>query len=88
MSRFSLGRLYITPGAHGALTPADVWLALCRHCRGDWGQLDPDDRKENEAALQQGRRLLSAYHSRQGVAFWIITEADRSATTVLLPEDY
>jgi len=62
--------------------------ALQRHVAGDWGELDEEDKKANDGALQTGERLLSAYQSATGTKFWIITEADRSVTTVLLPEDY
>ena len=62
--------------------------ALRRHARGDWGDLDDEDRKANDRALQEGSRLFSAYKTKAGVKFWIITEADRSATTVLLPDEY
>lgn len=63
-------------------------LALARHAAGDWGDLSPDDVAANNAALTNGGRLLSEYKAGDGVVFWIITEADRSATTFLLPEDY
>ena len=62
--------------------------ALSRHVKGDWGELDEDDRQGNERSLREGYRLLSSYTSKSGTKFWIITEADRSVTTVLLPEDY
>jgi len=63
-------------------------MGIQRHQAGDWGDLDTHDRQENERALQHGGRLFSQYHSNAGVKFWIITEADRSSTCVLLPEDY
>jgi len=66
----------------------DMMAAIQWHQAGDWGDLPEEDRQENELSLQQGFRLLSAYSSAQGVRFWIITEGDRSVTTVLLPEDY
>ncbi len=62
--------------------------AINRHVRGDWGNLDEAGRLENELSLREGFRLLSAYRSVAGVKFWVITEADRSATTILLPEEY
>jgi hypothetical protein len=70
------------------LHPADIQSALSRHANGDWGDVDETDRKENELSLEKGFRLLSVYKDRNDAKFWIITEADRSATTVLLPEDY
>jgi hypothetical protein len=87
-ARFSLGALVSTPGVLEALTPDEILTALSRHVRGDWGDLDEEDRQENELSLREGFRLLSAYRSSKGVKFWIITEADRSVTTVLLPEEY
>lgn len=85
---FSLGHCVITANANDALHPQDVKLALVRHVNGDWGELCEDDRKENELALRQGHRLFSVYRDRAGVKFYCITEHDRSATTILLPEDY
>ena len=67
---------------------ADIPIALGRHAAGDWGDVCEADRRENELSVNQRLRLLSVYRDRNGVKFWIITEADRSATTVLLPEDY
>ncbi len=86
--RFALGRTSITRGALAELPQADVLKALGRHARGDWGDVCGDDKQANNDALTSGARLLSAYHTTGGVKFWIITEADRSATTVLLPEEY
>ena len=86
--RFPLGQIVITPNALDRLNPFDVCACLRRHVRGDWGELDPHDVQENELSLAEGFRLLSAYTDGHGTRFWIITEADRSATTVLLPEDY
>ena len=85
---FRLGQTVITPGALEALSHGDVLVALTRHASGDWGDVCVEDRQSNEQALQHGARLLSAYHSTCGVKFWIITEWDRSVTTVLLPEEY
>lgn len=93
---FPLGCLYITPGAQALLAPggcrgaSDIVLrdALARHMRGDWGEVCDSDWEENDFSLEHGCRILSAYSTKCGVQFWIITEADRSATTVLLPEEY
>ena len=88
---FSLGQIVATPGALAALekagqTPLEF---LSRHVRGDWGELDPHDRKENELGLKRGFRLLSSYRTGAGdTKVWVITESDRSVTTVLLPEEY
>lgn len=87
-SKFSLGQLVATRNAANCLSNADVSAALQRHADGDWGEVCAEDREENELSLVSGFRLLSVYESSTGIKFWIITEADRSATTVLLPEDY
>lgn len=87
---FPLGQTLATPGALEALNQAgqspDEFLA--RHERGDWGDLCDEDRAENELSLKEGFRLLSAYELNTGAKVWVITEADRSATTILLPEEY
>jgi hypothetical protein len=88
VQNFPLGYVCATPGAIDEISVFDQMTALQRHARGDWGELDPEDWAENELSLKEGFRLLSAYHSTQGVKFWIITEADRSATTILLPSEY
>ena len=85
---FPLGHCVITANAKDTLHPEDVKLALDRHVCGDWGDLCQDDWKENELSLAQGHRLFSRYKDRSGSLFYIITEHDRSVTTVLLPEDY
>jgi len=85
---FPLGQVVITANARDKVHPADVMIGLRRHAAGDWGDLDEHDRQENEVSLAQGFRLLSAYKDRSGTKFWVVTEADRSATTILLPEDY
>jgi hypothetical protein len=85
---FSLGQTVITPNALNTLRPEDVRSALARHVRCDWGDCSKDDAAENDFALDKYLRLFSVYHDRDGTKFWIITEADRSATTILLPEDY
>jgi len=83
-----LGRIVATPAALEQIPAEEIRAALQRHRRRDWGTLDPEDRAANEQALIDGARILSCYQSKAGVTFWIITEADRSVTTVLLPEDY
>jgi hypothetical protein len=88
---FPLGQIVATPGALAALgkagqTPLDF---LSRHVCGDWGELSEDDRKENQLSLKRGFRLLSSYRtSADDTRVWVITEADRSVTTILLPEEY
>ena len=86
--KFQLGGTYSTPGAMAALTAEEMQTFMSRHHRGDWGDLDEEDKQTNDQALIDGGRLFSAYHSAQGIKIWIITEADRSATTVLLPSEY
>lgn len=86
--KFQLGQLVATANAMARLTQEDMLRAMNRHVIGDWGELDEADGLENERSLLHGWRLLSAYSASNGTRFWIITEADRSATTVLLPEDY
>lgn len=85
---FSLGQILATPALLEQVTRAEIEVGLDRHAFGDWGELDPDDASENERALADGSRIFSAFTSGQGIKFWIITEADRSSTTVLLPSDY
>ena len=85
---FPLGRIVATPNALENLTQEDIMPVLRRHASGDWGDLDEEDKRANDLALKNGSRLLSAYHAKNGTKFWIITEADRSVTTLLLPEDY
>ena len=86
--KFDLGRLVITPAALEAVPADDICNAINRHVCGDFGDLDAADRKENEFALRAGLRLLSVYHATNGTKFWLITEASRELTTVLLPSDY
>ena len=88
IAKFRLGRIVATAHAVEVIPNEDVLAAICRHQAGDWGQLCEEDRLENERSLKEGFRLLSAYQSARGVRFYVITEADRSSTTVLLPEDY
>jgi hypothetical protein len=85
--RFSLGQTVITANASLKLATEEVLTALKRHASGDWGDLCPEDSLANDEALLQGGRLFSAYGQGDS-RFWIITEADRSVTTVLLPNDY
>jgi hypothetical protein len=86
-SRFPLGQVVITANAAQHLDTIAVREALRRHAAGDWGDLPPEDACENEVSLKEGFRLLSAYGNGQR-RFWVITEADRSVTTILMPEDY
>jgi hypothetical protein len=88
--KFSLGRTVATPGALQALdaagqTPLEF---LTRHAAGDWGEVSREDAAENELSVSQGFRILSAYTLKNAVRIWVITEADRSSTCILLPEEY
>jgi hypothetical protein len=90
IAMFTLGRLVATPGALRALERASQSAAffLTGHAAGDLGELDPEDIRENEYSVAHGLRLLSSYTTAIGDKLWIITEADRSATTLLLPDEY
>src|SRR6266403_598953 len=87
---FSLGQVVATPGALAALEKAGQQPQefLERHLQGDWGDLCEEDRQENALSLERGFRLLSRYNTSAGEALYVITEADRSVTTLLLPEEY
>ena len=87
-AKFPLGQTVATPNALNQISNEEILRAIARHVQGDWGTLETQDRNANEHALKSGGRLFSQYHSIQNIKFWIITEADRSVTTVLLPEDY
>lgn len=86
--RFPVGRLMITPAAAQSIPADEAAKALRRHAAGDWGTVDAEDWASNDAALRYGTRLLSSYQTQDKTVFWIITEADRSVTTILLPSDY
>lgn len=88
--KFDPGQLMATRGALEAFVASgeSPYTYLLRHVAGDWGEIDPDDVAENEFSLQHGFRLLSSYSLNTGVTVWCITEADRSVTTFLLPEEY
>ena len=87
---FDLGQLVATPGALAALekTGQNAMDFLSRHVRGDWGELPKEDKDENQLSLDKGFRLLSSYRTTSGDKLWVITEADRSHTTLLLPDEY
>lgn len=90
MSKFNLGQLLSTPGAIEAAerTGESLSTFLARHAAGDWGVVDAEDKAANDRAVVVGARLLSAYLLNDGTKLWIISEADRAATTVLLPDEY
>lgn len=88
--RFKLGRILATPAALKIIADARVSIIdlLIRHMRGDWGELSDSDRQQNELAVTTGQRILSSYALPGGRTVWLITEADRCATTCLLPGEY
>jgi len=87
---FDLGQLVATPGALAVLEKAgqNPMEFLSRHVTGDWGEIPEEDRQENQFSLEQGFRLLSSYRTTAGDRVWVITEGNRSLTTVLLPDEY
>ena len=87
---FPLGQVVTTPGALAALEKAGQGPQdfLSRHVRGEWGDLCEEDQRENAFSLERGFRLFSSYQTKMGAKLYVITEADRSATTILLPEEY
>lgn len=89
-AKFKLGQVVATPGALEALEDAGQLPGefLRKHVSGDWGDVEADDRHENETSVEGGFRVLSAYKTSKGVKLWVITEADRSSTCVLLPDEY
>ncbi len=86
--RFGLGNLAITTVAWECVDRDDLVAAIDKHLRGDWGDVSKEDWTSNELALKEGYRLISSFKDRTGTKFWIITEADRSLTTILLPDEY
>ncbi len=89
-SLFPLGQTYATPGAIEALSEAGQGAGdlLNLHQSGDWGDLSEEDKRENDFSVERRLRIFSAYHTSKDVKIWVITEADRSATTILLPSEY
>lgn len=87
---FPLGEIVATPGALSALADAKQTALefLARHGRGDWGEVCQKDKTANDRAVVEGSRILSAYRTNRGVRIWLITEADRSSSCLLLPEEY
>ena len=87
MHKFQMGSVYTTAGAAQLLSVDEVATLLERHANGDWGEVPPEDVEENELSLQNGWRVMSVY-TVNDQKFWVITEADRRSTTVLLPSEY
>jgi len=86
--KFETGRLIVTMGIAADIKIPEVNAALLRHVNGDWGCIPKEDAISNDESIKGGGRILSAYYSNKGLIFWIITETDRSVTTVLLPSEY
>lgn len=87
-THFPAGELFITANAKAKLTENDTYPAIARHLRCDWSNLCRHDQLVNEEALANGERLSSVHRSEAGEEFWIMTEWDRSSTTILMPSDY
>lgn len=81
------GKLYVTENAISTVNASVAAHSFVRHVSGDWGDVDEEDRAANDRAVKEGGRVLSSYED-DGQRYWILTEADRSMTTILLPEDY
>ena len=88
IAKLRLGRIVATPNALESIANDDILAGIRRHQAGDWGDVCAEDRHANDQALVHGTRILSVYRAVNGTKFWIITEADRSVTTILLPQDY
>jgi hypothetical protein len=87
-AKFRMGQIVMTHSVMNSLSEEDIFTGIRRHQSGDWGDVCEAHRAANDQALVEGTRLLSIYCTPQGITSWIITEADRSVTTILLPEDY
>jgi hypothetical protein len=87
---FPLGQIFTTPGAMETLTESAQSATECltRQVRGDWGDASDEDKQEHNFSADKHLRIFSAYHTGKGLKLWVITEADRSATTLLLPDEY
>ena len=93
MAKFPMGQVVMTIGIADVVAQSHDWAkfvadGLKRHAAGDWGDLSEEDKQENDLSLKEGFRLLSAYKDEVLPEIWIITEADRSVTTVLFPDEY
>ncbi|MFM9959772.1 MAG: hypothetical protein ACKV2Q_00935 [Planctomycetaceae bacterium] len=86
--RVPLGQVVITQGALNDLPAEEVQESLLRHAEGDWGDLCKEEWEQNDEALENEARLMSSYRTKKGIRFWIITEWDRSVTTIFLPLEY
>lgn len=84
---FALGNLLVTPRVRDFLSQGEAMDIIRLHSQGEWGELSEEDKKENDLFVKEGHRILSSYRVR-GKTIWVITEADRSVTTLLFPEEY
>lgn len=84
---FPMGRIMVTHGVQATIDATELLIAICRHAHGDWGDVCEQDRASNDMALLGGRRIASTFRSSDGKKFWVITECDRSYTTILLPNE-
>jgi hypothetical protein len=87
-NKLESGKIVITRGAHALFQTYDLSIYLNRHLNCDWGSIDKEDAKQNDFALNNNERILSVYKITKTITIWIITEWDRSVTTILLPEEY
>ncbi len=92
---FPLGQIMMTTNLQGKIQEAnpehwekELQGLIARHASGDWGDLGEEDKQENQLSVERGFRIFSAYNTSYGFRVWVITEADRSVTTALLPSDY
>ncbi len=88
VAKFAVGQVRATPQIVAVVDEEDLFDSFVRHLAGDWGDVDEFDWRQNDEAIFEGGRILSSYSDRHGNRFWIITEADRSSTTILFPEEY
>ena len=86
--KLSLGTIVITPGAELKLPAKDITAAVRRHGNSDWGDIDFENQQLNDLRLQEGGPIASIYTASNGLRFYVLTEADRATTTVLMPEEY
>lgn len=88
MSKVELGQVVMTNGVDAEIPEKEYMKGLQRHSNADWGNVCKQDKKANDKALKEGFRVISSYDTDDGTTYWIITEADRSVTTILLPSEY
>ena len=87
IAKFKLGRITVTPNVLTSITQEEILVGIQRHQAADWGEVTSESRMANDHALKVGTRIRSVYRSARGIPFWILTEANRSKSTILLPQD-